>query len=146
MVRNLLAELYERFQAIQTIGSGIMGYLAMLQQGDFTGSEQSIVEKLRPSVETLAARLDELRDIAARLNADSILGAPARSVVVAILASEPRIRLSVQALAKRLASSVIGWPRSEWEETLRVMQDVIREISTIDEAFGSAGPSARAVG
>jgi hypothetical protein len=134
MERSGPASLHKLFSEIRTEATGIMGYLAMLQQGDFKGDEQRIMDRLRPSVAALMGKMEDLRDTAARGDE-----AENKEVVAAILAAEPKVRVSLKALSQRLASSVVGWPRSEWDDTLRVMQGVIREINMIQESLARAG-------
>jgi hypothetical protein len=46
-----------------------------------------------------------------------------------------RLAAGSKRCSRRLDSSVIGWPKSEWADTLRVIQGAIREVNEIHEAF-----------
>lgn len=135
MVASLKA-LYEQVREIRTLCTGIMGYLAMLGEGDFKGGEQSIVADLQRAAAHPAQKLDELRDAATRVPRG--LGSEVDDAVAVILASEPQIRLPIQVLSKRLASAVPGLPTAHWSEELRLSQQVVRGVTKMNDALRAA--------
>jgi len=138
-MRPELSPLYAQFREIRTMCTGVMGYLAMLSAGDFKNNQEPVVRDLAKATGSLAARLDDLRDHAAAL--PRITDPIVNSVPAAILASEPRMRLSIQALSKRLASVVTPVAESQWTEELRLAQRVVREVAVINDAFRAASSS-----
>lgn len=113
-----------------------MGYLAMLHEGDFKAGEQSIVADLQMAASRAAHRLDALRDSAARVPRG--LSPEVDDAVAIILTSEPEIRLPLQVLAKRLASTVPGLPASHWADDLQLSQQVVRGVAKMNDALKAA--------
>jgi len=134
-----LAALYEGFRSVRTVCTGIMGYLAMLNEGEFKGREQPIIADLQRAAAGAAEKLDKLRDSATRVPRG--LGPEVDAAVAVILASEPEIRLPIQVLAKRLASAVPGLPTSHWSEDLRLSQLVVRGVAGMNDALKKCTPS-----
>ena len=135
-MNGALEALYEQFRGIRTLCTGIMGYLAMLNEGDFKGGEQPIVANLQRAAAKVAQELDELRDSATRVPRG--LGPKVDNAVAVILASEPEIRLPIQVLASHLASAVPGLPTSHWSEDLRLSQQVVRGVAKMNDALKAA--------
>lgn len=131
-----LSTLYEAFRGIRTECTGIMGYLAMLHEGDFKGSEQSIVADLAKAATKAAHRLDALRDSAAAVPRG--LSPEVDETVAVVLTVEPEIRLTLQVLAKRLASAVPGLPASHWGEDLELSQKVVRGVAKLNDSLKAA--------
>jgi hypothetical protein len=131
-----LSKLYETFRGIRTECTGIMGYLAMLHEGDFRGSEQSIVADLAKAATHTLHRLDALRDSAAAVPRS--LSREVDEAVVVVLTVEPAIRLPLEVLAKRLASTVPGLPASHWTEDLELAQKVVRGLAKMNDSLKAA--------
>lgn len=131
-----LRRFYDDFRGIRTLCTGIMGYLAMLHEGDFKGGEQPIVADLQKAATKAAQRLDALRDSAAQVPRG--LSPEVDDAVAVVLTVEPEIRLPLQVLAKRLASAVPGLPTSHWAEDLELSQKVVRGVAKMNDSLKAA--------
>lgn len=131
-----LTQLYEGFRGIRTLSTGIMGYLALLHEGDFDGADKPIIDDLARASAGLTTRLDALRDVAARVPHGA--NRAVDEAVAVILSGEPKLRLPLDALAKRLGSTVEGLPKEHWLEDLGVAQVLVREVAAMNEALKTA--------
>lgn len=131
-----LTQLYEGFRGIRTLCTGIMGYLALLHEGEFEGADRPIIDDLAKATAGLVTRLDALRDLAAR--APHGANSAVDEAVAVILSGEPRLRISLEALTKRLGSTVAGLPKEHWLDDLGVAQVLVREVAAMNEALKTA--------
>lgn len=104
-----LKRLLDGFRGIRTMCTGIMGYLAMLHEGDFEGGEEPIVKDLRTAAASVTQKFEALRDTAASTSHGR--DAEVDEAAAIILTSEEQMRQSLQVLSAHLASALPGLPR-----------------------------------
>jgi hypothetical protein len=131
-----LRRLYDGFHGIRTMCTGIMGYLAMLHEGDFEGREEPIVKDLRAATSSVAQKLEALRDAAADIPHGR--NAEVDEAAAIILSSEKRMRQSLQVLSAHLASAVPGLPKAHWKDDLHAAQVVVRQVAAMNDALMAA--------
>ncbi len=131
-----LQRLYDGFRGIRTMCTGIMGYLAMLHEGDFEGGEEPIVKDLRAAAASVTQKLEALRDTAASISHGR--NAEVDEAAAIILSSEEQMRQSLQVLSAHLASAVPGVPKTYWKDDLQNAQAVIRNVAAMNDALKAA--------
>lgn len=131
-----LQRLYDGFRGIRTMCTGIMGYLAMLHEGDFAGKEEPIVKDLRAAATSVTQKLEALRDTAASVSHGR--SAEVDEAAAIILASEEHMRQSLQVLSAHLASAVPGLPKTHWKDDLQNAQALVREVAAMNDALKAA--------
>lgn len=131
-----LKRLHDGFRGIRTMCTGIMGYLAMLQEGDFEGGEEPIVKDLRAAAASVTQKLEALRDTAASIPHGR--NAEVDEAAAIFLSSEEQMRQSLQVLSAHLASAVPGVPKTYWKDDLQNAQAVIRNVAAMNDALKAA--------
>jgi len=128
-----LSQLHSQYLRCRNQATGVLGYLAMLSQGDFKGGEDAVVSQLSPSVGKLRANLDSLRDMAVGLEVGQT---DAASVRASIMAHVPPANVALHTVEMRLVKKGSVWP---WAEALAAAQKAIREVAAIQKEFEAAG-------
>lgn len=131
-----LKRLYEGFREIRTTCTGIMGYLALLREGAYEGGVEPILKDLRAAATSVVLKLEALRDTAASLPHGR--NAEVDEAAAIILASEERMRQTLQVLSAHLASALPGMPKTHWKDDFHVAEDVVRRVAAMNDALKAA--------